>query len=117
MIFDLAVAVPVAAACVGVSAFCSGTEVALFSLRRVDREQLARSTSSVDRRVAIALERPRRLIATALIGNEACGGILAALALAVAWQWFAPWTSAAIALGVALPLVVLVTEVTAKTPI
>lgn len=115
MIADLAVAIPIAVVCVLVSAFCSGTEVALFSLRRVDREQLARSTSMVDRRVAIALERPRRLIATALIGNEACGGILAALALAVAWQWFAPWTSAAIALGVALPLVVLVTEVTAKT--
>ncbi len=115
MIIDLAVAIPIAAACVLVSAFCSGTEVALFSLRRVEREQLARSASFTDRRVAVALERPRRLIATALIGNEACGSVLAVLALVVAWPWFGPLAGAAIALGVALPLVVLVTEVTAKT--
>ncbi len=35
------VAIALAALCVLVSGFCSGTEVALFSLRRVDREQLA----------------------------------------------------------------------------
>ena len=115
MISDLAIAIPIAVACVLVSAFCSGTEVALFSLRRVDREQLARSTGVLDRRVVVALERPRRLIATALIGNEACHGVLAALALGVAWRWFAPWSSAGIALAVALPVVVLLTEVTAKT--
>ena len=64
-----------------ISGFCSGTEVALFSLRRVDREQLARCDSPVDRRILKLLERPRRLIATVLIGNEAFNSLLAVLAL------------------------------------
>jgi len=34
MIDELSVALPLAAVCVVISAFCSGTEVALFSIRR-----------------------------------------------------------------------------------
>ena len=116
MISDLAVAIPIASRCVLVSAFCSGTEVALFLLRRVEREQLGRSDRAVDRSIARLLERPRRVIATVLIGNEACAGVLATVAFVVAWQWFGTrWRAPCIALAVALPLVVLVTEVTAKT--
>ena len=48
---ELSVAIPLAALCLLVSGFCSGTEVALFSLRRVDREQLARSESNIDQRI------------------------------------------------------------------
>ena len=66
---DLHVAIPLAVLCVLISGFCSGTEVALFSLRRVDREQLARSDSRRDRKIIKLLERPRRLIATVLIGH------------------------------------------------
>ena len=80
---ELPVAIPLAVLCVLVSGFCSGTEVALFSLRRVDREQLARSDSRRDRRIIKLLERPRRLIATVLIGHEAFDSLLAVLALAV----------------------------------
>ena len=79
---QLSVAIPLAVLCVLVSGFCSGTEVALFSLRRVDREQLARSDSRLDRTIIKLLERPRRLIATVLIGNEAFNSLLAVLALA-----------------------------------
>jgi CBS domain containing-hemolysin-like protein len=53
---DLSIAIPVAAACVLVSAFCSGTEVALFSLRRVDREALGRSEHYADQRILRILE-------------------------------------------------------------
>jgi putative hemolysin len=114
------VALPLAALCVIVSGFCSGSEVALFSLRRVDREQLARSESSIDRRILKLLERPRRLIATVLIGNEAFNSFLAVLALIVVIHFAAarelsPWAIGGIALGVTLPLIVLVAEVTSKT--
>ncbi|MDQ3365438.1 MAG: hemolysin family protein [Myxococcota bacterium] len=118
MITDLSIAIPVATVCVLISAFCSGTEVALFSLRRVDREQLGRSVRSSDKRILRMLERPRRLIATVLIGNQAFNSLLAVITLATVLR-LRPveslWLLGAIALGVALPLIVLISEVTSKT--
>jgi putative hemolysin len=118
MLDELSVALPLAAACVVISGFCSGTEVALFSLRRIDREQLQKSELSGDRRILRLLERPRRLIATVLIGNQTFNSLLAVIALAIVLGagWVAsPWDQAGIALGLALPLVVLIAEVTSKT--
>ncbi len=115
---QLSVAIPLAALCVLVSGFCSGSEVALFSLRRVDREQLARSESGLDRRILKLLERPRRLIATVLVGNEAFNSFLAVLALIVVGNLLhfeSPWALAGVALAVSLPLIVLIAEVTSKT--
>ncbi len=115
---DLAVAIPIAIICVLGSAFCSGTEVALFSLRRVDREQLARSDRFVDHKIVALLERPRRLIATVLIGNEAFNSILAVTTLAVVLRLCAGqslWAIGGIALAAALPPIVLIAEVTSKT--
>ena len=118
MISELSIAIPLAAVCVMISAFCSGTEVALFSLRRVDREQLARSESSVDGQIIKLLERPRRLIATVLIGNEAFNSILAVIALGVVARMIegmSLWAIGGLALACTLPLVVLFAEVTSKT--
>jgi CBS domain containing-hemolysin-like protein len=115
---ELSVALPLAIACVVIAGFCSGTEVALFSLRRVDREQLSHSDLAADRRILRLLERPRVLIATVLIGSQAFAGLLAAIALAVVLEagWVASrWAAAGIALVLAMPLVVLIGEVTAKT--
>jgi magnesium and cobalt exporter, CNNM family len=118
MIHDLTVAIPLAALCVLISAFCSGTEVALFSLRRVDREQLTHSELPADRRIMSALERPRRLIATVLIGNQTFDSLLAAIALSVVVDvapFTSPWAIGGVALAIALPLVVMIAEVTSKT--
>ncbi|MBA3462948.1 MAG: HlyC/CorC family transporter [Deltaproteobacteria bacterium] len=119
MITELSWAIPLAVICVIGSAFCSGTEVALFSLRRVDREQLAHSTSVVDRQIIKLLERPRLLIASVLIGNEAFNSILAILCLGVLIPLCGPelsiWAVGGIALAVSLLLVVLFAEVTSKT--
>jgi CBS domain containing-hemolysin-like protein len=118
VIDDLQIAIPLAALCVLMSAFCSGTEVALFSLRRVDREQLAHSNLSADRRILRMLERPRRLIATVLIGNQAFNSVLAVIVLAVVMRlspFTSMWANAGIALGITLPLIVLLSEVTSKT--
>jgi len=108
----------IAAALVLVSGFFSGTEVALFSLRRIDREQMARSGRGSDRRVLALLAQPRRLITTCLIGNEAINGSIAALAVIAVADLVPdadPLGCAAIASAVALPVVVLLGEVTAKT--
>jgi putative hemolysin len=115
VIAELACAIPLAVACVVISAFCSGSEVALFSIRRIDREQLATTGRFTDRRIAGMLEKPRRLVATALIGNEALNSVLAVLAFVVLERIYPLWTAFWLAIAVALPLIVLITEVTAKT--
>jgi putative hemolysin len=118
LIDELSVAIPLAIACVLFSAFCSGTEVALFSLRRVDREQLSQSSLPADKRILKMLERPRRLIATVLIGNQAFNSLLAVIVLSVVAAMKPTdsiWLNGAIALGITLPLVVLLAEVTSKT--
>jgi putative hemolysin len=121
VIAELSVAIPLAIVCVVISAFCSGTEVALFSIRRVEREHLTRGHRFVDRRIAAMLERPRRLVATVLVGNEAFNSALAVLAFLVIERWVpAPlggpaWQAFWLAIAVALPLIVLVTDITAKT--
>jgi CBS domain containing-hemolysin-like protein len=115
---ELSVAIPLAVLCVLVAGFCSGTEVALFSLRRVDREHLKTSETHNDRRIVGLLERPRRLIATVLIGNEASAAVLAIIALCVVEHYAphdSPWLVAGLALAITLPIVVLIAEVTAKT--
>ncbi|HEX3475672.1 MAG TPA: CNNM domain-containing protein, partial [Kofleriaceae bacterium] len=60
MIADLELAVPIAIACLIVSVLCSGTEIALFSIRRLARGQLAQAKRFTDRRILAMLERPRR---------------------------------------------------------
>ncbi len=118
MIHELSVAIPIAIVCVLMSAFCSGTEVALFSLRRVDREQLDKSSLATDKRILRLLDRPRRLIATVLIGSQAFNSVLAVTVLAVVITQRpceSIWACGGIALGITLPLVVLISEVTSKT--
>jgi CBS domain containing-hemolysin-like protein len=115
---ELSLAVPLAIASVLISGFCSGTEVALFSLRRGERGQLAHSGLAADRRILRLLERPRRLIATVLIGTQAFDALLAVIALAVVLRYApvsSPWVAGGIALAVAIPLSVLLAQVTSKT--
>jgi CBS domain containing-hemolysin-like protein len=62
------------------------------------------------------LERPRRVTETLLIGSEACNAVLAVLAFAVLRrEGFALWPAMGLAIAVALPLIVLVTDITANT--
>ena len=118
MIEDLSLAIPLGIACVVLSAFCSGTEVALFSLRRVDREQLEKSTLMADKRILRLLDRPRRLIATMLIGSQTFNSLLAVIVLSYVISrrpCASIWACGGIAMGITLPFVVLISEVTAKT--
>jgi putative hemolysin len=108
-------ALAIAIGCVVISAFCAGAEVALFSIRRLEREQLAQSRRFTDRRIAAMLEKPRRLVATVLVGNEACNSVVAVLAFTALYRGYDEWRAFWLAIAVALPLIVLITEITAKT--
>src|SRR5438309_5317517 len=52
------------------SGFFSGSETALFSLSRAKRQKLAAAGDSTSRLILRLLGKPRRLIATILVGNE-----------------------------------------------
>jgi len=108
-------AIPIAIACLIVSALCSGTEVALFSIRRLERGQLAQSKRLADRRILAMLERPRRVTESLLISSEAGNHLLAVVAFAVLRSWYAVWPALGLAIAVALPLIVLLTDITANT--
>jgi putative hemolysin len=115
---DIAPYLGVAAALVLASGFFAGTEVALFALRRVDREQMSRSGRASDKVVLELLGQPRRLIATVQIGNEAVKALLAVVVLLAAARVLTEATTfalAAIAVAITLPVAVLFGEVTAKT--
>jgi putative hemolysin len=99
---------------VAASAFLTATEVALFSLRRVDREQMSRSGKTRDAIVLDLLDKPRRLIATVLVGNDAVNAGLTVTALAAIERsmWASTvWQCVGLTVALVLPAVVLIGEV------
>ncbi len=103
---------------IALSAFFSGTEVALFSLRRVDRKQMEGSKRRSDSLLMRMLDRPRRLIATLLIGNEFVNVSVSAVVAGMVSVLFADdneLQQGALATGIALPLLLFFGEITPKT--
>jgi len=96
------------------SGFFSGSETALFSLTRVQLEQLARRHPAASRRITDLLERPRRLIITLLLGNEFVNVAISSLSAVIIIEIFhqdMPWINVA----VVLPILLLFGEITPKT--
>jgi putative hemolysin len=100
------------------SAFFSGTEVAMFSLRRVEREQMARSRRRSDQLVHALVSHPRRLIATILIGNEVVNVSISSVMATVGERVLSGSSELAVAMlatAMALPLLLALGEITPKT--
>ncbi len=100
------------------SGFFAGSEVAMFGLRRVEREQLARSGRTVDAVVLGLLAQPRRLVTSVLIGSEAVNMTLAAIAVVVFGELMPEaneFALIAIAVAVVAPLVLLLGVVVPRT--
>ena len=64
------IAVLLACVLLGVSAFVSGSEIALFSLDAADMEQIDEEKNLSDKRIVTMLSQPERLLATILIIND-----------------------------------------------
>ena len=69
---QLSIAVPLAVLCVLVTGFSSGTEVALFSLRRVEREQLAHTLLDGALRPFVAADAPGGFAAALPLLEQLC---------------------------------------------
>ena len=118
MLADLVPQLLVLVVLVGASAFFSGTEVALFSLRRVDKQQLGQSKHVSDRLILRLLKRPRRLIATILIGNELVNVSVSVVVASMTPLLFPDYGEvelAFVATLFALPLLLFLGEITPKT--
>jgi putative hemolysin len=105
------------AALLACSAFFSGTEAAMFSLRRVDRQQMGQSGRSADKLVAQLIARPRRLIATVLIGNEIVNVSISSTMASIGERVFTGGELAVTILttAVTLPLLLMFGEITPKS--
>jgi putative hemolysin len=100
------------------AAFFSGSETALFSLSRVQKERMSRSTSAGDRLAVSLLRNPRRLIVTVLLGNELTNIVLSSLsatAVADLLHGYGAVALSAASTAITLPLILVLGEVTPKT--
>ncbi|MEE4380407.1 MAG: hemolysin family protein [Pseudomonadales bacterium] len=97
------------------SAFFSGSEVALFSLSRMDLDRLRREGHPQAANLFGLLEQPRRLIISILCGNELVNVAAAANMATILLALFDETRAGVLNLLVMVPLLLLFGEVTPKT--
>jgi len=100
------------------SAFFAGSETALFSLTRVQREAMATREDKRSRRLAEMLSHPRRLIVTIIVCNELiniANSSVAATAVAGVLPGVRELGQVILATCVMLPLILFVGEMTPKS--
>ena len=99
----------------GLSGFFSGSETALFSLNRIQLEQMEREDHPKINQIQRLLSEPRRLIVTILIGNEfvnVAASVLSASLVILLLGGEGKWW---INIFIMLPILLLVGEITPKT--
>ena len=97
------------------SAFFSGSETALFSLSRLDLQQLRRERNPRFNTLQSLLERPRQLIISILCGNEIINVAAAANMTGILVALYGAEVGGILNILVMVPLLLLFGEVTPKT--
>lgn len=97
------------------SAFFSGSETALFSLSRLDLQQLRRARSPHSETLHALLDQPRRLIISILSGNELINIAAAANMTGILLALYGDERAGLVAAVIMVPLLLLFGEVTPKT--
>ncbi|HCX86565.1 MAG TPA: hypothetical protein DG761_00920 [Gammaproteobacteria bacterium] len=97
------------------SAFFSGSETALFSLSRLDLQQLRRERNPHSETLHALLDQPRRLIISILAGNELINIAATVNAAGILVILYGDARAGWISIIVMVPLVLLFGEVTPKT--
>ncbi|MGI9311391.1 MAG: hemolysin family protein [bacterium] len=112
---DMALRLGVQALLLLCSAFFSSSETALFSLSRLDLQQLRRERNPRAETIHELLDQPRRLIISILSGNELVNVAAAANMTAILVVLYGSADAGWINLLVMVPLLLLLGEVTPKT--
>ena len=97
------------------SAFFSGSETALFSLSRLDLQQLRRERNPRFNTLQSLLERPRQLIISILCGNEIINVAAAANMTGILVALYGAEVGGVLSILVMVPLLLLFGEMTPKT--
>lgn len=97
------------------SAFFSSSETALFSLSRLDLQQLRRERNPSSETIHELLDQPRRLIISVLTGNELVNIASAVNMATIVVMLYEPEKAFVINMAVMIPLLLLLGEVTPKT--
>ena len=97
------------------SAFFSGSETALFSLSRLDLQQLRRERNPHSETLHALLDQPRRLIISILCGNELINIAAAANMAGIFVTLYGVERAGVISVIIMVPLLLLLGEVTPKT--
>ena len=97
------------------SAFFSGSETALFSLSRLDFQQLRRERNPRSETLHALLDQPRRLIISILCGNELVNIAAAANMTGILMVLYGPEKAGTIAIVLMVTLLLLFGELTPKT--
>ena len=95
------------------SAFFSGSETALFSLKKSDLHRLSYSEKSIERNLYTLMHRPQRVLITILLGNLFVNLIITALStrfLLFTWGDYGHFIS----IAVVTPVMILFCEITPK---
>ncbi len=99
----------------GLSAFFSGSETALFSLSRLAVSRLEKQVEHQNsKKIIYLLSSPGRLLITILIGNMVVNITASAIATKLAMRFFGP-TGISIAIGIMTFLLLIFGEITPKT--
>jgi len=97
------------------SAFFSSSETALFSLSRLDLQQLRRERNPSSETIHELLDQPRRLIISILTGNELVNIASAVNMATIVVMLYEPEKAFLINMVIMIPLLLLLGEVTPKT--
>jgi putative hemolysin len=100
------------------AAFFAGSETALFSLSRVQREALGHREDKSSRRVLALLSNPRRLIVTIIVSNELiniANSSISATLTAYFFPTMREGAQVAVATAAIVPLILLIGEMTPKS--
>ena len=98
------------------SAFFSGSETALFSLSRLDLQQLRRERNPRFGTLQTLLERPRQLIISILCGNEIINVAAAVNMAGILVALYGPEVGGLLNVIIMVPLLLLFGEVTIMAP-
>jgi len=98
----------------GLSGFFSSAETSLFSLSKIQLEQLRRDGNASLGRIERLLSQPRRLIVTILIGNEFVNVAASVISAAIVIQLLGA-ENKFVNLFIMVPILLLVGEITPKT--
>jgi len=98
----------------GLSGFFSSAETSLFSLSKIQLEQLRRDGHASLNRIERLLSQPRRLIVTILIGNEFVNVAASVISAAIVIQLLGA-ENKYVNLFIMVPILLLVGEITPKT--